>query len=446
MFSDRCILRGDRVVLPDAVRPADIEIADGRIVDVREPSTSAAGRVIDAIGLVVMPGVVDPHVHANEPGRTEWEGFETATRAAAAGGVTTFVDMPLNAIPATTTVRALDEKVDAMEGRLHVDVGLWGGVVPGNEGDLTPLWKAGVLGYKAFLVPSGVAEFPPVDEEGLERAMTVAADLGAPLLVHAEDATQIGCFEGRPHQPYAEYLASRPPEAERRAIERVIALSEQTGCRVHIVHLASGAAIETIDAARRRGVPITVETCPHYLSFAAHEIADGATLLKCAPPIRTRSDRDALWHGLFDGTVDLLGSDHSPCPPDLKDAERGSFGDAWGGIASLELALPIVWSGAVERGGTLRRLVEWMCRRPAGLAGLERKGAIAVGYDADLVLWDPDATRIVDQEALYQRHATTPYHGRELRGVVERTLVRGRVAYDRGSFGAPGGRWLRRGA
>lgn len=446
MNPDSSIIRSRRVVLKDGIRAADIEIAGGRIIDVREPRPGPAPAGIDDVeDLVVMPGVIDTHVHVNEPGRTEWEGFASATKAAAAGGVTTLVDMPLNSSPATTSVHALEDKLEAMSGQLHVDVGLWGGVVPGNGADLAAMWDRGVLGYKAFLVPSGVPEFPAVEEQDLARAMEILGDLGAPLLVHAEDPHLIGQVADRSDQPYSEYLESRPSDAERRAIERVLELSEPTGCRIHIVHLASPSAIPTILTARGRGVPVTVETCPHYLTFVAEEIDDGETLLKCAPPIRTRADRDGLWSGLIDESIDLIGSDHSPCPPDLKSVVRGSFGEAWGGVASLELTLSVVWSGCVERRVGLDRLADWMCRGPAGLAGLARKGKIARGYDADLTIWDPDATRVVDQEALHQRHPVTPYHGRTLHGVVYRTLLRGRPVYDRGRFGTPGGRWLPRG-
>jgi allantoinase len=405
---------------------------------------SGDANVVDAGDHVVMPGVVDTHVHVNEPGRTDWEGFETATRAAAAGGVTTIVDMPLNSIPATTTVDALHEKVTAARGKCAVDVGFWGGVVPENGAELEPLLDAGVLGFKAFLVPSGVPEFEAIGDEELGRAMETLAPRDAVLLVHAEDGPSLATIQGRPRQPYSEYLASRPPKCEERAIARVIGLSQTTGCRVHVVHLASGTALDGIRDAKRRGTPLTVETCPHYLLFAAEEIDDGDTTCKCAPPIRGTDHRDALWNGLADGTIDLVASDHSPCPPDLKQIESGNFVTAWGGIASLQLSLAGVWTTARGRGFDVEDIARWMCDRPAQLAGLEsRKGAIAVGRDGDLVIWDPDQVFEVDAEKLHHRHPLTPYQGRTLYGRVEQTFLRGQSVYDHGAFAASSGQWLK---
>jgi len=424
------IIRSARVVLPDAVRPASIIIENGRIAAIGSPDVRADFEYGD---LAISPGIVDTHVHVNEPGRTEWEGFDTATRAAAAGGVTTIVDMPLNSIPATTTVDALERKRAAARGQCHVDVGFWGGVVPGNHGELDALVDAGVRGFKCFLVPSGVEEFPAVEEADLRRALPVLAQRRVPLLVHAEDPHRIVGAELA--RPYTSYLATRPPAAEVDAIRLMVRLASEYGVRTHIVHVAAAEAVDEIARARASGVPITAETCPHYLTFAAEEVPDGATLFKCAPPIRESRHRDALWDGLRRGALDLVATDHSPAPPALKCA--GDFLRAWGGIASLELSLAATWTrlravGASARLG-LTDLARWMSAAPASLAGLaDRKGAIAIGRDADLIVWDPDAAFIVDAAALQQRHKLTPYAGRRLTGVVRTTLLRGEPVWNDG--------------
>lgn len=445
MTKPRLVVRGRRVVLPDGIRPATVRVDNGVIASIDGHDVdSEDANVVDAGDHVVMPGVVDTHVHVNEPGRTDWEGFETATRAAAAGGVTTIVDMPLNSNPATTTVDALREKVTTARGKCSVDVGFWGGVVPGNEAELESLLDAGVLGFKAFLVPSGVPEFEAIGNEELGRAMEILARRDAVLLVHAEDGPSLTTIEGRSWQPYSEYLTSRPPKCEERAIARLIDLSRATGCRVHVVHLASGTALGAIRDAKLSGVPLTVETCPHYLTFAAEEIGDGDTACKCAPPIRKTDDRDALWAGLAEGTIDLVASDHSPCPPDLKQIASGNFVAAWGGIASLQLSLAAVWTVARGRGFDVDHIAKWMCDRPARLAGLEsRKGAIAVGRDGDLVIWDFDQAFEVDAEKLHHRHTLTPYQDRTLYGVVEQTFLRGQLVYDRGTFADRSGEWVK---
>ncbi|HVQ41665.1 MAG TPA: allantoinase AllB [Vicinamibacterales bacterium] len=439
------ILRGRRVVLPDGVREVDIEIRDGRITAITDSARAphVISGVIDAGDLVVLPGLVDSHVHVNEPGRTDWEGFVHATRAAAAGGVTTIVDMPLNSVPATTTVDALDMKRRAAARESHVDVAFWGGVVPGNISHLEPLAAAGVLGFKCFLCPSGVDEFPHVSEDDLAQAMPVLSALGLPLLVHAEWPDAL-CEPAGARRSHATWLESRPAAAEQQAIERLVRLAADHRAWIHIVHLASPAALETITAARARGVAITVETCPHYLTFAAEAIRDGATTFKCAPPIRTAEDRDGLWRGLINGEIDLVASDHSPSPPALKCGDTGDFVEAWGGIASLQVSLPAVWTGARKRGLGVECLAEWMAAAPARLAGIDSvKGRIAVGCDADLVLFDPTAMWTVDPHQLYHRHAQTPYEGMTLTGQVRTTFLRGQIVYDaRVGTGAPRGKLL----
>ena len=440
------ILRSSRVVLPDGVRAVDIEIQDGRIAAITDSAQAphVISGVIDAGNLVVLPGLVDTHVHVNEPGRTEWEGFVHATRAAAAGGVTTLVDMPLNSVPSVTTVEALEAKRAAAKGECHVDIGFWGGIVPGNTSHLQPLAEAGALGFKCFLCPSGVDEFPHVGESDLREAMPLLASLGLPLLVHAELPGALREPSGDPGN-YETWLASRPVEAEQQAIDVMIRLASEYGVWVHIVHLSSPAPLEAIGAARARGVAVTVETCPHYLTFAAEAIADRSTIHKCAPPIRFAADRDGLWRGLTDGGIDLVASDHSPSPPEMKATADGDFVRAWGGISSLQVALSAVWTGARARGLGVERLAEWMAAAPARLAGIDAvKGRIAVGCDADLVLFDPAAQWKVSGHSLYHRHAVTPYEGMTLTGQVRTTFLRGQIVYDaRVGTGAPRGRLLR---
>jgi len=452
------IVRGRRVVTPEGVRPAAIHVRAGRIERVaRYEEAPSGGQVIEAGTAVVMPGVVDTHVHVNEPGRTEWEGFETATRAAAAGGVTTIVDMPLNCIPATTTRGAFAEKIAAAEGKCHVDVGFWGGIVPENArqpGEIAGLLSDGVLGFKAFLVPSGVDEFRSVGELDLRAAMAELARRGAVLLVHAELPGPIldaeGLWEGlEPAElrQYSRWLRSRPAAAEVEAIELMIRLVRDTGCRVHIVHLATPAALPDLRSARADGLPITVETCPHYLTFCAEEIPEGAVAFKCAPPIRSRSDREALWEALRARQIDLVASDHSPSSPEVKGIESGDFRAAWGGVSSLQVALPALWTGARERGFALTDLVSWVCSGPARLAGIaDRKGSIAPGRDADLVIWEPEMRLTVNAADLQHRHPITPYSGRTLFGVIRFTLLRGETVYHNGAFlNRPTGRPILRG-
>jgi allantoinase len=424
------IVRGRRVVLPGGERPASVRIEGGRIVSIDgEDDAPSGAEIVDYGGLVVSPGIVDSHVHVNEPGRTEWEGFDTATRAAARGGVTTIVDMPLNCVPATTTVAAFEAKRLAARGRSHVDTAMWGGIVPDNEADVEPLIDAGVRGFKCFLVPSGVSEFAHVGENVLRRVMPVLARREVPLLVHAELPDRLRAHLGRAER-YRDYEATRPVEAERAAIDLMATLARETGARVHIVHVSSAAGAAGLAAARADGVPISGETCPHYLTMANDGIPDGATEFKCAPPIRSANDRDALWRALESGALDLVATDHSPAPPSMKCP--GDFVRAWGGIASLELALAAVWTGAFERGRAPSDLASWMSAAPAALAGLShRKGRIAPGYDADLVVWDAEREFTVDPAQLAQRHKLTPYAGRRLRGVVHVTYLRGEPVWER---------------
>lgn len=429
------VVRSERVVLPDGVRPASVHIANGRIATIAAYGDVPAGvRLLDAGSHMLLPGAVDTHVHINDPGRAEWEGFEHATKAAAAGGVTTLVDMPLNSIPSTTTVRALEAKRKAAQGRCHVDVGFWGGVVPGNVDSLEPLARAGVLGFKCFLCPSGVDEFEHVTEKDLCAALPVLSKLGLPLLAHAEVPALLDRPAAGDPSRYATWLESRPPASEQAAIDLLVRLSREFDAAVHVVHLASRDALPLLKAARAGGARVTIETCPHYLTFAAEDIPDGATAFKCAPPIRSRAHREGLWRGLADGIIDLVTTDHSPAPPSMKCLDTGDFLRAWGGIASLQIGLSAIWTGASARGFSIEDVVRWMCRGPARLAGLEaRKGAIAPGKDADLVVWDPDAESHLDPAALYHRHPVTPYAALRLRGRVVTTLVRGETVLQEGT-------------
>ena len=456
MPAPKLVIRGKRVVLPESIIPASIHISDGVITAIEAYDTlpSDCELIETAEESVVMPGLVDTHVHINEPGRTEWEGFRTATRAAAAGGVTTLVDMPLNSIPPTTTVAGFKAKLAAARDQCYVDVGFWGGVVPGNKAELASLFAAGVVGFKCFLIPSGVEEFPNVTEEDLRETLPELTRLGALLIVHAEVPGPIS-KTGIPACPshakdsspkertdmnvrptkYATFLASRPRAAEDEAVALMIKLAREFGTRVHIVHHSSADALPMLREAKAAGLEITAETCPHYLTFVAEEIPDGATEFKCCPPIRERENREQLWRALESGTIDMIVSDHSPCPPDLKLQESGDFLCAWGGISSLQLRLPVVWTAADDRGYSLEDLTRWLCSAPADLVGLQgRKGRIAAGYDADLVVWNPTAHLVVEGDALHHRHKLTPYQGRILNGVVEKTFLRGRKIYDGGEL------------
>lgn len=455
--------------MPDSIGPAAIHIAGDKIAAVGSYESVPEGcELIEADqNLVVMAGLVDTHVHVNEPGRTEWEGFATATRAAAAGGITTLIDMPLNSIPPTTTIAGLNAKLAAARGQCFIDVGFWGGVVPGNSKELASLASAGVVGFKCFLIHSGVDEFPNVTEDDLREALPELARLDALLIVHAEVPGPIsrtgipGCRSSEeeaataadhgalPISPdknvcpteYATFLSSRPRAAEDEAVALMIKLGREFGVRIHIVHHSSADSLGLISEAKAAGLKFTAETCPHYLTFAAEEVPDGATEFKCCPPIRERENREQLWRALASGTLDMIVSDHSPCPPELKLPESGDFLKAWGGISSLQLRLPVVWTESSRRGFSLNDLARWLCRAPANLVGLTgRKGLIAPGYDADVVLWNPDRQFRVEGTELHHRHKLTPYQGRVLAGAVEKTFLRGRKIYDSGELvGDPSG-------
>ncbi|MFJ8312860.1 MULTISPECIES: allantoinase AllB [unclassified Streptomyces] len=437
------VLRSTRVITPEGTRPATVAVADGKIADVLpyEAEVPAGARLEDFGDDVLLPGIVDTHVHVNDPGRTEWEGFWTATRAAAAGGITTLVDMPLNSLPPTTTVDNLRIKREVAASKAHIDTGFWGGALPDNVKHLKPLHEAGVFGFKAFLSPSGVEEFPELDQEQLDRALAEIAGFGGLLIVHAEDPHELAAAPQKPGPHYADFLASRPRVSENLAIEGLIAAAKRIGARVHILHLSSSDALPLIAAAKREGVKLTVETCPHYLTLTAEEVPDGASEFKCCPPIREAANQDLLWAALADGTIDCVVTDHSPSTADLKTAD---FATAWGGISGLQLSLPAIWTEARKRGHTLEDVVRWMSTATANLVGLTQKGAIEAGRDADFAVLAPDETFTVDPAELQHRNRVTAYAGKTLHGVVKSTWLRGeRIQHD-GVIAEPTGRLLER--
>jgi allantoinase len=438
------VLRGRRVLTTAGVAAREVGVRDGTVVAIEPLGNGLEGREVVELAddEVLLPGLVDTHVHVNEPGRTEWEGFASATRAAAAGGVTTIVDMPLNSIPPTVDVAALDLKRKTAEGQCHVDVGFWGGAVPSSLPELRDLHDAGVFGFKCFLLHSGVDEFPHLDVDQMEEAMRIIRSFDGLLLVHAEDSRAIDRAPNAHGEAYEQFLRSRPRGAENVAIAEVIERARWTGAHAHVLHLSSSDALPMIASARREGVRLSVETCPHYLALTAEEVPDGATQFKCCPPIREASNRELLWQGLADGTIDCVVSDHSPCTPELKRLDVGDFGLAWGGVSSLQLGLSVVWTEARRRGFSLADVVRWMSTRPAELVRMTRKGRLALGYDADLVVFAPDEAFVVDAGRLHHKNPVTPYAGRPLSGVVRSTWLRGSRLDGR----EPRGRLLTRGA
>ncbi|MGW7520153.1 allantoinase AllB [Streptomyces sp. NPDC054796] len=443
MADAQLVLRSTRVITPEGTRAASVAVADGRIAAVlpHDAEVPQGARLEDVGDDVLLPGLVDTHVHVNDPGRTEWEGFYTATAAAAAGGITTLIDMPLNSLPPTTTVENLRVKREVARSKAHIDTGFWGGAIPGNVKDLRPLHEAGVFGFKCFLSPSGVEEFPELAAAELEAAVAEIAGFDGLLIVHAEDPAHLASAPQRGGGAYKHFLASRPRAAENDAIGLLIDLAKRYGSRVHVLHLSSSDALPMIADARREGVRITVETCPHFLTLTAEEVPDGATEFKCCPPIRERENQDALWQALADGTIDCVVSDHSPCTADLKTPD---FGTAWGGISSLQLGLPVIWSAARERGQSLEDVVRWMSAGPARLAGLEHKGAIEAGRDADFAVLAPEETFTVDPAGLHHRNRVTAYAGRTLHGVVRSTWLRGERIAEHGRLTDKTGRLIER--
>lgn len=427
-------IKSNRVVTPEGVRKAFVLVQGRKIIDVLNDEPGGEVNVTDVGDNVLMPGIVDPHVHINEPGRTEWEGFDTATKAALAGGITTLVEMPLNASPVTTTVKAFLEKQHAATGKIHVDCGFWGGVVPGNEKEIEKLIGEGPPGFKAFLTHSGIEDFPAVTENDLRKAMTVLARYQYPLLVHCEltDNRRIGeTINGR---VYKNYLDSRPRKWEDDAIALMILLCEDYETPVHIVHLSSADSIRQIAEAKQRGLPLTVETAQHYLYFNAEDIPDGQTAFKCAPPIREKENNERLWQALKDGIIDFVATDHSPAPPSMKETESGDFMKAWGGISSLQFSLPALWTAGKRHNCRLEDMAKWLCERPALLSFFEVKGKIEKGFDADFVVWNPEEKIIVTEDIIQHRHKLTPYVGETLYGVVKQTWLGGEKVYEGGKF------------
>ena len=442
------VVRAHRGITAAGDTPVAVGVSGGRVVSIGgfHAEVSAAREVVLADDEVLLPGLVDTHVHVNEPGRTEWEGFDAATKAAAAGGVTTLLDMPLNSVPPTCDVDALRVKQDAARGRVFVDVGFWGGAIPANLGTLEALWHAGVFGFKCFLSPSGVDEFPHLDPDNFARAMHEVAAFDGLMIVHAEDEQALTHAPGAHGPVYGDFLASRPRAVENLAIARLIEASRWTGARTHLLHLSSSDALPMLASARAEGIRVSVETCPHYLHFAAEDVPPGATEYKCCPPIREAANQEILWAGLRDGVIDCVVSDNSPCTVELKVRDTGDFGQAWGGLAGLQLDLPAVWTGARTRGIALIDVVSWMAATPAAIAGLNAKGKIAVGYDADLTVFAPDEAFTVDVNRLHHRNPISAYAGQELYGVVRSTWLRGQEIHQNNEIvGGPTGSLLSRG-
>jgi allantoinase len=427
-------IKSERIIFPGSCRDGVLLLKNGRILDVVSEIPSGDFPVTDCGNAVLMAGIVDPHVHINEPGRTAWEGFDTGTKAAIAGGVTSLIDMPLNASPVTTTVAALKKKIKSTTGQLHANCGFWGGLVPGNENEIIPLIENGVPGFKAFLIHSGIDEFPNISENDLRKAMQVIAKYNLPVLVHCELTDSSNDASHVSSASYSNYLASRPKKWEDDAINLMIRLCTETNCRTHIVHLSSASSIEQIHRAKQKGLSITVETGQHYLYFDAAQISDGRTEYKCAPPIREKENNELLWAALKKGIIDFVATDHSPALPELKEQQSGDFMKAWGGIASLQFALPALWTAAKKRSCSINDIAKWLCENPALLPGLKTKGKIAKGMDADFVIWQPEKTFTVTEEMILHKHKLTPYLGQKLYGLVEQSWLAGKPVYSRGNF------------
>jgi allantoinase len=429
-------IKGNRVLTPEGLKKAVVLIKDGLVADVISFLPAEVNcEIIDTEDKILMPGIIDPHVHINEPGRTEWEGFDTATKSALAGGITTLVDMPLNSSPVTTSVKAFEEKISATKDHLHCNCGFWGGIIPGNENEIEGLIEKGVLGFKAFLTHSGIDEFPNVTEEDLRKAMPIIANHGLPLLVHCELATPSPKERGKGVRSYTQYMHSRPRKWEDDAIALMIRLCEEFNCRVHIVHLSSSNSIEQIVKAKEKGLPLTVETAQHYLYFNAEDIHDGQTQFKCAPPIREKENNEKLWQALKEGIIDFVATDHSPAPPSTRELKSGDFIKAWGGIASLQFALPVLWTAARKQNCSIVDILKWLSERPAVLLGIQKsKGKIQKGFDADLVVWNAEKQFTVTEEIIHHKHKITPYLNEKLYGAVEQTYLRGIKVFDNGKF------------
>lgn len=435
-------IKSNRIITPGGIKKGIVLIKDGKIADVVNELPQGGFLTEDAGDNVLMPGIVDPHVHINEPGRTEWEGFDTATKAAIAGGITSLVEMPLNASPVTTTAKAFDEKINAagfgqtgaVRSGIHCNCGFWGGVIPGNEKDIEPLIERGVLGFKAFLTDSGIDEFPKVTESDLRKAIPVIAKHNLPLLVHCELSDSQQPVSGIQNRAYSNYLASRPKKWEDDAIALMIQLCEEFNCRTHIVHLSSANSIEQIAKAKQKGLPLTAETCQHYLYFNAENIPDGRTEFKCAPPIREKANNEKLWQALKDGIIDFMATDHSPAPPGMKELQSGDFMKAWGGISSIQFALPVLWTAAKRHSCSISDMAKWLCEKPSLLPQLKTKGKIQKGFDADLVVWNPEEHFIVTKDIIQHRHKITPYLNEELCGIVKQTWLKGEKIFDEGKF------------
>lgn len=427
-------IKSKRIITPVGEIEGIVIVEAGVIIDVVESLDINDNRVIDVGDKALMPGVIDPHVHINEPGRTEWEGFDTATKAALSGGITALVDMPLNSSPVTTTPAAFKKKISAVKGQLHTNCGFWGGVIPGNENDIEPLIDEGVLGFKAFLTHSGIDEFPNVTEYDLRKVMPIIAKHGLPLLVHCELTSPLSVGE-KTGVRYQNYLNSRPRKWEDDAIALMIRLCEEYNCRVHIVHLSSSDSIDQIAKAKQKKLPLTVETGQHYLYFNAEQIKDGQTQFKCAPPIREKENNDKLWHALQEGIIDFVATDHSPSTPELKELDSGDFMKAWGGIASLQFALPTLWTAAKKRNCDVTDIAKWLCENPAKLIGRQNcKGKIQKGFDADIIIWDEKKSFTVTEEIIQHKHKITPYLDEELFGLIEQTYLAGEKVFDTGKF------------